>query len=304
MEISFSVQAQPLSITQWLETARRAEDEGFERFYCADHPGSTVSPVPALAAAAAVTSRIRLGALVMNAGVHEPFDLAADVASLDLLSAGRAIFGVGAGHTPAEWAQVGRAHPSARDRVGRLLEVVEVVQRLLAGGPVTFAGEHIDLIALEGLSVPRHGEIPLLIGGNGSRVLRYAATHAEIISLSGLGRTLPDGHRHEVAWRPDQIDQRLDLIREATPAGKAPALEALVQHVQITDDALGAAAEWAGPLDVRPEDLLEAPYVLIGTVGEIASKIRRTAADRGIMAYAVRAPTMDDVALIRAELSS
>lgn len=77
-----------------------------------------------------------------------------------------------------------------------------------------------------------------------------------------------------------------------------------MQHVQITDDALDAAAEWAGPLDVRPEDVLAAPYVLIGTVGDIAAKIRRTAVDQGILAYAIRAATMDDVTLIRAELQS
>lgn len=303
MPIDFCVQAQPTSRSSWLDTARRAERDGYRRLYCADHPGSTVSPVPALAAAGAVTSSIGLGALVMNVGVHEPFDIAADIAGLSLLSDGRAVLGLGAGHTPVEWAQVGRTHPSAPERVGRYLEVVDCVRRLLAGGPVHFDGQYVQVDAPDGLSDPAHGEVPLLLGGNGRRLLTHAAEHADIISISGLGRTLPDGHRHEIAWRPEQIDERLALIASATPSGRRPVLEALVQHVQITDDVEAAVAAWAPELARDPEALVEAPFLLVGTVGEIAARIRSTARNRGITAYTIRAPAMDDVALIRAELA-
>lgn len=302
-DIAFSVQGHPESAQQWAALARRVDDEGFARLYCADHPGSTVSPVPALAAAATSCAHVGLGALVMNAGVHEPFDLAADAAALDLLSGGRAVLGLGAGHTPAEWAQVGRRYPSAIDRVGHYLEVVDVVRALLAGGPVRFDGRYVHIDAPGGLVAPRHGDIPLLLGGNGRRLLTYAARHADIIGLSGLGRTLPDGHHHEVAWRAGQIDQRLELIRSATPVGRTPVLEALVQHVEITDDAEAALADWAGDdIEGPAAELLEAPYVLIGTVREIAAKIRWTAEHRGITAYAVRAPVIDQVAQIRRAL--
>jgi alkanesulfonate monooxygenase SsuD/methylene tetrahydromethanopterin reductase-like flavin-dependent oxidoreductase (luciferase family) len=65
-----------------------------------------------LAAAAAATSRIRLGTYVVNAGAREPLHLASEVATLDVVSGGRAVFGAGAGHTPAEWTMFGRPYPS------------------------------------------------------------------------------------------------------------------------------------------------------------------------------------------------
>lgn len=304
-DIAFSVQAQPESAQQWADLTRHVDQAGYARLYCADHPGSTVSPALALAAAASSSERIGLGALVMNAGVHEPFDLAADAAALDLLSGGRAVLGLGAGHTPAEWAQVGRSYPSPSERIGRYLEVVQVVRELLARGPVRFDGRYVQVDAPDGLASPEHGEIPLLLGGNGRRLLTHAARHADIIGLSGLGRTLPDGHRHEVAWRADQIDERLELVRSATPPGRAPVLEALVQHVEITDDAGAAFHRWAGDDLQGPEDeLVQAPYVLIGTVEEIAARINWTAQHRGIRAYAVRAPVLDQVAVIRRALDA
>lgn len=79
----------------------------------------TADPFVALAAAAAVTERIRLGTCVLNAGVWEPIPLATAVATVDLISQGRAVLGVGAGHTPQEWTARGVPFPGARDRVAR-----------------------------------------------------------------------------------------------------------------------------------------------------------------------------------------
>jgi probable F420-dependent oxidoreductase len=365
--IEFAVQGRPRDRAAWLDLARRVDGLGFRRLYCADHPGLTMSPAVALAAAAAVTSSVRLGALVMNVGVHEPFDIAADVAALDVLSEGRAILGLGAGHTPKEWTQTGRAYPSARERVGRYLEVVAAVRALLADEEAEFDGDHVRLDAAR-LENPRplSSPVPLLLGGNGPRLLRHAGAHADIISLSGLGKTLADGHSHQVLWHRAEIDKRLEFVARGiaergaggtatrggetatrvgetatrggetspriedrpgtgTPAGSparesasgrqadrgaagsdGPVLEALVQRVAVTDDAEAEAARFLAELgnpDLSPAELLDAPYVLIGTAAEIAAKIRRTALERNITAYAIRETTLDDVALIRAALA-
>jgi alkanesulfonate monooxygenase SsuD/methylene tetrahydromethanopterin reductase-like flavin-dependent oxidoreductase (luciferase family) len=90
---TFSLQVVPEDAVEWLDTARRAEAMGFQALTTADHPGSCASPFVALAAAAAVTSRIKLGSYVVNAGIREPMLLAADVATLDVLSGGRAVLG-------------------------------------------------------------------------------------------------------------------------------------------------------------------------------------------------------------------
>jgi hypothetical protein len=86
--VTFSLQVQPENAAEWVDTARRAEAAGFAALYAADHPGACAAPHVALAAAAAVTSTIRLGAYVVNAGVREPMLLAADVATLDVVSLG------------------------------------------------------------------------------------------------------------------------------------------------------------------------------------------------------------------------
>jgi len=93
--------------------------------------------------------------------------------------------------------------------------------------------------------------------------LRYAAEHADVVGLSGLGRTLEDGHRHEVRWAPEQISAAIDHIHDdANAAGRDPKLEALVQHVELTDDAEVAARKLTTRLPgLTVEQVLAAPFV-------------------------------------------
>jgi probable F420-dependent oxidoreductase len=272
---TFTLQALPDDAAGWLELARRAEAIGFEALYVADHPGSCAAPHVALAAAAAVTSRIKLSAYVANAGVREPILLASDVATLDVVSGGRAILGLGAGHTPAEWAAVGKVRPGVRARIDHCIAVAEQTQRMLAG---------------DGMDQPRpvQDKVPLLIGGGNTRLLGWAAEHADLIGLSGLGRTLDDGHRHEVRWRREEVDAQVAL------AGGKP-VEALVQSVEVTDDAGKFYAESAERLDLSEEDLVAAPYMLAGTIDEIAAKIAAVESRWGITRFAVRRPAIEAV---------
>jgi probable F420-dependent oxidoreductase len=303
--ITLSVQAAPTEAAAWVRFAQRCEAAGFTSLLVADHPGSGPAPFVALAAAATATSEIRLGTYVVNAGTWEPLALASQVATLDVVSAGRAVLGVGAGHTPAEWTMSGRPYPSAVARVERMVELIEVTRRLLAGETVSFAGHHIRAVGAH-LEAPRpvQSPVPLVVGGNGTRVLHYAAQRADVVGLSGLGRTLPDGHRHEVDWATDRIDERIELVQVAAEAaGRAPQLEVLVQRLEITDDAEGAAASLASQLgNVSTADLLSAPYVLMGTVDEIVEELRRHQRRWGINRYVVRAPMIDDAEAILAAL--
>ena len=300
---AFSVQAWPTTAQDWPGLARRCEELGFEGLVVPDHPGSAPSPFVALAAAAAVTSHLRLGTCVINAGLWEPVPLATEVATLDVVSAGRALLGLGAGHTPAEWRMQGRAMPPASQRVDRLIEVVDTTRRLLDGGKVTFAGSHVLLRGAMSHPRPVQQPVPLLIGGNGPRVLRHGGRRADIVGLTGLARTLNDGHRHEVGWKPADIGRRVELVWEAAAAaGNTPRLEALVQHVQITDDAAAVADELARRIPgASAEDILQAPFVLLGTVEELTAEVGRHRARWGITRDAVRRDALDDAArLLRA----
>lgn len=300
MDVRVSVQAAPSDRASWLQLAREVDGAGFHRLYVADHPGASPAPFVALAAAAAVTERVGLGTCVANAGRWKPLDLANAVATLDVVSDGRAVLGVGAGHTPDEWTSTGRPFPSAADRVARMAEVVDATQALLDGGPISYRGCHVTLVdAMLREPRPVQGRIPLLVGGNGERVLRFAARHADVVGITGLGRTLGDGHRHEVNWSPPATDRTLDVVRStAAAAGRAPEVEALVQVVDITDDA-GAAADRIAALvpGASAEDLLSAPFAWIGTIDEITAKLGLLH-HRGITSYVVRPPALADASRI------
>ncbi|MGY6500789.1 MAG: TIGR03621 family F420-dependent LLM class oxidoreductase [Acidimicrobiales bacterium] len=294
MEIT--VQAAPTDRGSWLALAAEVERHGFAGLAVADHPGSGPAPFVALSAAAAVTERIRLGTCVVNAGVWEPISLATEVATLDVISGGRALLGVGAGHTPSEWTATGRPYPSAAERVAHMIELVEATTALLSEPVVSRDGAHLTLLdATLGELRPVQDPLPVLVGGNGDRVLTFAAAHADVVGVTGLGRTLADGHRHEVDWSPEALDRIRGLVA-AGAAGRdtPPHVEALVQHVEITDDARSAAQRLADRIDgTTAEHVLEAPFVWIGTAEEIAGRLDRHHRDLGIDRYVIREPAMD-----------
>jgi len=291
-----SVQAEPRDLASWLALARRLEAGGHHALLVGDHPGDGASPWSALGAAAAVTTRLRLGTYVLQAGVREPMHMAADAATLDMLAPGRVLLGLGAGHTPQEWRDIGLLRPSPGERAGRLVESVDAVARLLRGESVSIAGEHVSLSGsrLTGLPVGA-GRVALVVGGGHPDVLRAAAARADVVGLSGLGRTLADGHRHEVRWSERRLEAQLRTVRdEAGRVGTSPAVEVLVQRVIATDDRAGAIEELRARLpDTPAQELAATPFLLIGTPEEMAAQLRRQADRYGITRYVVREPAID-----------
>jgi probable F420-dependent oxidoreductase len=305
--IELSLQAVPTERTSWLELARRCESSGFRALLVPDHPGSAPAPFVALAAASAVTSTLRLGSNVVNAGVRDPLLLADDVATLDVVSGGRAELGIGAGHTPDEWSRTGRERPGPKERVERMITVAGVVQELLAGRTVPAAvagGARTDLR----LDRPRpvQASVPLLVGGGHPELLRWGSAHADAVGLSGLGRTLPDGHDHTVSWSAAQVDRQVDLVRSgAKDAGRpVPPLEALVQRVEVTDDREAVAAPLATEFSLPAGDLLAVPYTLIGTLSQIVEQIRDAQERWGFHRWVVRLPAIETAEQIIGRLRS
>ncbi len=266
-----------------------------------DHPGSAAAPFVGPAAAAAVTERVALGTCVANAGLWEPVALASEVATLDVVSGGRALLGLGAGHTPAEWSAVGRSVPSPAERVDRLEQVVDAVRRLLAGEEVAVDGPHVHAAGAR-LVRPRpvQDRVPLMVGGAGRRVLALGARVADIVGVTGLGRTLADGHRHTVRWAEADLDASFGALDEAVAAADtSPSREALVQHVEVTDDPEAAAARLAARLgDVDPAHLVDVPYIWFGTVEGIADRLHRHRRRWGVDRYVVRVDALDAAAEI------
>jgi probable F420-dependent oxidoreductase len=295
--VRFGLQLRADHPAQVAVEARRAEELGFDSVLVADHVGSDWGPLLCLGAAAAATTTIRLGTFVLNAGLHHPLLLARDVATLDHLSGGRVELGLGAGHTPAEFAAAGVPFASARVRKARLAEFVEVIRSLLDGETVEHQGAHFVLAAASTGRAEQH-RLPILVGGSGTALLTHAARRADIVGFTGLGRTLPDGHRHAARFQPVVLDAEVDLVQ--TAAGERPVeLNVLVQAVQVTDDRTAAAAALADQVeDLTVEDALATPFLALGTHDEIAEHVRSAEARWGITYFVVReaeafAPVID-----------
>lgn len=221
-------------------------------------------------------------------------------ATLDRFAPGRVILGVGAGHTPAEWSAVGRERPGPRLRVQRLKESTELIARLLAGGRVSARRSQIEMRPAEVIRPDHAGPIRLLVGGGHPDLLTVGGQRADIVGLSGLGRTLPDGHRHTVRWSAAELRHQLETVRTAAEqAGRAPQLEVLVHVVEVTDNrdrALARLVERVPGLALA--DAAATPYALIGSADEIVDQLRRQGREVGITRYVIRESAMREMTSI------
>lgn len=177
---------------------------------------------------------------------------------------------------------LGSSRPDVAGRVQRFTAVAEACRALLAGDEVTADGPYVYARAAR-LDSPRpvQSRVPFTFGGGGSALLRWAGRHAGVVALSGLGRTLPDGHSHETRRRGDGLDRQVELIEQgAVDREAAPPREALVQAVEITDDAQAAARRLPG--DSAAPNVRCCPRRTSGSVPRARSWRRwRTTSDAG-----------------------
>jgi probable F420-dependent oxidoreductase len=223
---------------------------------------------------------------VLNNDFHHPVLLAMEYANLDHLTGGRVELGIGAGHSFTEYSAMGLPFDPPAVRKARMAESVEILRRLLDGERVTFAGEHYHL---SDVATQRslQGHLPILAGVNGRAALAHAARHADIIGLMMLGRTLEDGHHHEVRWQADRLDATVAHIRANEVAGVE--LNALVQVVNVTDDPRSVLEELVAETEgLSAEDAASTPFLAIGSPDEIAAHFVRCRERWGISYLSVR----------------
>jgi probable F420-dependent oxidoreductase len=285
----FGLQIRNLSPSELRSVARDAEAAGFDVLSTSDHVSQGWAPLLPLLAATDSTTRLRVCPLVLNNDFRHPVHLARDLASLDQLSGGRLEVGIGAGHAFTEYAAIGQRFDPPAVRKARLAESVEILRRLLDGDSVSFAGEHYQL---EGVRAMRalQAHVPIMVAVNGRRALAHAAHHADIIGLFGLGRTLPDGLRHEVRWEADRLDRTVEYIwDQAGQRADRLELNALVQSTTVTAERATAVQEVVGRIEgLRPEDAEATPFLAIGSHAEIAEHLHKCRERWGISYFTVR----------------
>ena len=240
----------------WARTvalAHETESLGFDSIWLFDHVQT--EPVPTdeitfeafvtVSALAAETARVRLGHLVLCAGYRNPALVAKMIATLDVVSGGRAELGLGAGWKEDEYIAYGFGFPPLKERMALLEDALEIASRMLAPGRSTYDGPMAstrDAINVpRGLQLPR---IPILVGGNGpNRTWRLAARFADELNLDWLSpeevveaRPVIDSRCAEIGRDPRTLRVSVNIGRDASAQEGAPRVDLLRRYADAGVD--------------------------------------------------------------------
>ncbi len=252
-----------------VEQARTAEEAGFSLVTVMDHLyqiqgiGPVTDPMleawSTLAALARETTRVRLGTLVTGVTYRNPALLAKMATTLDVISGGRAILGMGAAWNEEEHIGFGFDFPSVRERMDRLDEALTIIRAMFAEDRPSFTGHYYRIH--EALDVPRpiqRGGPRILVGGGGEqRTLKIAAAHADMTHWFPLGL--------------DMLRHKTEVLEGCCEAiGRDPAT---IERTMATPVVVaGSDAEARAAIDRMPAE--RRPHVAAGTPEQMADALR------------------------------
>jgi probable F420-dependent oxidoreductase len=229
--------------------------------------------VAALAAAAAVTRRLKVGSLVYGIDYRHPIVLAKAAATIQLLSGGRHEFGLGAGWMESDYREAGLAYERAGLRIERLEEALRIIRGVWSQDKTSFAGKHYKITDAQAAVLPRPVPPRILIGGGGPKVLAVAGRHADIV---GVNPKVAGGRVSAAAMQDATAERTLEKVRwvheAAAAAGRdANALEwnALVFVAAVTDDPKPLREALAKNGGMSVEQVAACPLYLTGSASEI-----------------------------------
>ncbi len=213
------------------EVAKQADGLGFESIWLFDHFHTVPRPTDeitfesftTLSALAALTSRVRLGHVVICTAFRNPALTAKMISTMDSISGGRMELGIGAGWKRDEWLAYGYGFPETKERLAALGDHLEVITRMLDGDKhqhATFEGQYASV--RDAINVPKpiqKPRVPIMVGGNGPNVTwRLAARHADELNVDGMS--------------PDEVAEALPVIRSrCEEIGRDPASLRLSVHL-------------------------------------------------------------------------
>lgn len=271
----------PASAAEWRAKCRKAEALGYDVIAVADHLGMP-APFPALVAAAEATERPRLGTFTLNAAFFNPTLLAREVATTDQLTGGRLELGLGTGYVKAEHDKASLPFGTPGERVAHLRRTIEELDRLAVA----------EDFAPHPAQTPRP---PLLIGGNGNKVLELAARHAQIVAFTGAATAPGDPNGAPRALSAEQLDERVATYRKLAADRAEPAeLNLLINFVIPTDDRRAAIRPHLGNVPHLTEDeTLDLPILLLGTTQQMTEQLRAQRERYGFTYLTVLEPAME-----------
>ncbi|MGI9119600.1 MAG: TIGR03621 family F420-dependent LLM class oxidoreductase [Acidimicrobiales bacterium] len=289
----------------WPRMARRIEDLGYSTLLVPDHLGDQLAPLPAITAAAAATTTLRIGTFVLDNDYRHPVLLAKEAATIDLLSGGRLELGLGAGWRKDEYDAAGIPFDTGAVRLARLEESVAVLKGLWSGERFSFHGDHYRLSGMEGRPLPaQSGGPPVFLGGGGPRLLAAAGRSADIVGLAPRARS---GGTLATDIAPEAVDAKLACVREAAGEHFSELeINVLTLVVEVDEDPRRRdqrAGEVGQRLGVAADDVVASPHVVLGTTSQVVEDLLAHREGFGISYITVPEPALAAFAPVVARLS-
>ena len=290
---------------EWAAKARRVEELGYATLCVPDHFDDQLAPIPALVAAAAATTRLRIGTLVLANDYRHPLLVAKEAATVDLLSGGRLELGLGAGWLARDYAESGIPHDPPSVRIERLEEGLAVVKGLLEGGRFSFAGRYYTVTDHPGTPLPvQRPRPPILVGGGGRRILSLAGREADIVSVNFDLRSGWIGTQLGVTATAEATAEKVGWVREAA-ADRFDGIELsyTAYLTMVTDDRDGVAAGLGYGFGLDADQVVAMPNFAIGTVAQIADELERRRDELGLSYVVVGGECHEAMAPVVARLA-
>lgn len=295
---------------EWIGRAKRLEALGYGTLEMPDHMiGGAWAAMPALAAAATVTQKLRVGTLVIDNDFRNPTVFARECATLDVLANGRFELGIGAGWLDRDYQSTGIPFVRGRVRVARLAEAVTLMKRLFTEEQVTFAGEHYRVEKAECRPKPvQQPYPPFLIAGGGPEILALAGREANIVAIVPSGIT-GSGQIPSEKFRLETMRDQIGIVRDAAGARFGEIELSMFLDCTLTDDREKTIVELAGKVGpgergkVDPDVVRNNAYRGIGTLREIRDHIVRVRDAIGITYFCLRGPDVESLGPIVGELT-
>ncbi len=255
------------------EQAKRAEASGYDILTIADHLGF-IDPFVGCAVAAESTTTLKVGTQVLNVDFHPAALLARSAATIDLVSDGRFELGIGAGHMKSEYLEAALPFDRAGLRVQRMSDTIDIVRGLFAGHEVSFDGADRSVHGHTLAPLPTQGaDLPILVGGNGDRVLEIGATKADIVGFTGF---FYDAEQERPVLSHMSSAGLQDRVDHVESFGGDAERQMLIQRAVVDIDDARAAAVIAS--DIRafndnPAAVQDSPFTLAGSVDAICDEL-------------------------------
>jgi probable F420-dependent oxidoreductase len=283
-----------------LDQVRAARDNGFASVWVSQHylasPFQMLQPLPVLGRMAAEAGSMQIGTNIFLLPIHNPVYVAEQVATLDVVTGGRFIFGCGLGYRPEEFDAFG---VEMKSRVSRFLEVLQVARRLWTEEEVTHEGRHFRLQrAVLTLKPVQRPHPPVWIAASGDPAVERAAQHGDAwlinphASLSTLERQMAL-YRRALAGAGRPFPGDAPLLKELRIADSRRA--ALDEARPYLEKKYRAYAEWGLDKPMPKEESLSVPFddlardrFIVGTPDECRADIERHARVLGVHHFIFR----------------